>query len=155
MQRVVDQRVHRIVRSWQLLVLAFALAAAGGCSSFNRDWNSAMRREHEGVAGCWLGTWTSETNGHHGGLRCILTPRAENMYDARFRATYCGVIPFEQSVVLTGADSGGLWRFRGEKDLGWVAGGLYEYAGEASQQKFMARYTSEKDRGVFEMTRPK
>lgn len=131
------------------------LTAVGGCSTFNRDWNEAMRRQHAGVGGCWSGTWASESSGHQGNLRCIMTPRDGNAFTARFRATYCGLLPFEQSVVLTGADAGGLWRFRGEQDLGWLAGGVYHYAGEASPDKFMARYTSANDRGVFEMTRPR
>jgi hypothetical protein len=136
-------------------VLFAAMAFCTGCSTFNRDWDSAMRREHAGVAGCWSGTWTSESTGQHGRLRCMLTPRAENSYDARFHATYCGIIPFEQNVVFAAENQGGLWRFRGEEDLGWLAGGGYQYSGEASDQKFMARYTSAKDRGIFEMTRPK
>ena len=129
------------------------MLAAGGCSTFNHDYDAALRRQHAGIAGCWSGTWSSESNGHHGTLRCILTPHGENAYDARFRAVYCGLIPFEESVLLTGTDSGDLWRFRGEKDLGWLAGGIYQYTGEATATKFMARYTSVHDRRIFEMTR--
>jgi len=133
---------------------AFALAASG-CSLFNRDWENAKALHSQGLGGRWSGTWTSETTGHHGKLRCIAVPQGENVYEARFHATYCGILPFQQTVRLTTVDRGGLWRFRGEEDLGWLAGGIYTYEGETSGERFMARYTSVKDRGVFEMSRPK
>lgn len=148
-----------VVRQRTLLLVALAAAAlSGGCSRFHRDWESRLQLDRanrpEGMAGCWSGTWTSETNGHHGGLRCIMTPRGDGRFSARFRATYCGILPFEQTVLLSAEERGGLWRFRGEENLGWLAGGVFTYEGEASGDRFMSRYTSASDRGVFEMARP-
>jgi hypothetical protein len=137
------------------LLLAAGVLMFAGCSGFNRQWDDAQGLDSTGLSGRWTGTWTSESTGHQGRLRCIVTPRGGEAYDARFHAIYCGIIPFESSVRLTAVERGGMWRFRGEKDLGWVAGGAYTYEGEADSEKFMARYVSAKDRGAFEMTRPR
>jgi hypothetical protein len=143
---------RRTVRG--LLLLAF-LGIISGCSTFERDWRAmAGRRAVDALpVGRWQGHWSSESNGHRGKLRCLVDSAGSNRFSARFRAIYAGFIPYEHTIVLTGVDRNGLWRFEGEEDLGWLAGGVYRFDGEASPDRFFTRYTSASERGVFELRR--
>src|SRR5205085_4227477 len=73
-----------------VLLLAVCL---WGCSSFNREWRRAAvaSQDENSVAGRWEGYWRSE-GGHHGGLRCLMTPESDSLYQARFRAEYGGFL---------------------------------------------------------------
>jgi hypothetical protein len=104
--------------------------------------------------GRWSGTWTSEANGHHGSLRCLITRVSDHRVRARFRAIFAGFIPYEHSILLDGSDHNGLWRFEGEEDLGWFAGGEFRFNGEASNDRFFASYHTSSDHGTFELNRP-
>src|SRR5262245_29939210 len=75
-------------------VLLFAMLC--GCSSFNRDWDRAAKTIPPGdsIEGRWEGRWISETNGHNGKLRCLMTRESETNYQARFRASYAGIFRF-------------------------------------------------------------
>lgn len=146
--------------SWVLV-----LAALAGCSStFDRDWETA--RGQAGTAppngrlpGCWQGTWHSDANGHEGGLRCIVTPREDSGFDARYDASYTWCIfpfTFEYSVPVKAERDGAGWKFRGSADLGcWIAGGHYEYEGRVEGDNFSATYRSSDDQGTFSMKRAK
>ena len=136
------------------------------CSSFNRDW-----RALDGVAaadrncGRWDGHWQSKTNFHRGTLRCIIKKAdpefksgvdrrlAPQTYEARFRATYRRIIPFEYVIpiqITTNADGGRA--FTGSADLGTAAGGVYTYKGTIAEDVFTSTYDSKYDRGTFHMT---
>jgi hypothetical protein len=45
-------------------------------------------------------------------------------------------------------------RFEGEADLGWLAGGVYRYDGQATPASFFSTYKSKYDHGTFQMKRP-
>ncbi len=129
-----------------------------GCSSFNRHWEEAGRMPGTatGMSGRWEGTWRSEANGHEGGLRCLVTEQENGLYEAWFRATYHRVfdLHFGYKVPLTVERTNGVYRFEGEADLGWLAGGIYHYEGEATAEHFFSRYRSRQDQGTFDMRRP-
>jgi hypothetical protein len=61
---------------------------------------------------------------------------------------------FSYTVPLKAALSNGVWHFRGEENLGKMAGGVYEYAGTATRTNFHSTYQSKHDHGIFEMQRP-
>src|SRR5215831_16871942 len=73
-----------------------------GCSSFNRDWNRAANQSvNEGtVVGAWEGSWMSDSNHHHGPLRCIMSREDDSHYEARFRAGYLGFFRFSYTAHL-------------------------------------------------------
>ncbi len=137
------------------LLLAVGLCSLTGCA-FNREWEMASSYsypEHE-LAGCWEGTWQSDYNGHHGGLRAIVTKEGDGCYNARFHATYATVIPFQFEMPLLVTDDGHIYQFSGEQDLGWLAGGNYVYTGTATPTNFEAHYEAENcDHGTFTMTK--
>ena len=134
-----------------LLVVVCGLLT--GCC-FERQWQAAKSYSYpeQELAGCWEGTWQSDYNGHHGRLRAIITKQGEGYYDAHFHATYAAVIPFEFELPLLVTDDGRAYALEGQADLGWLAGGLYTYNGNATATDFVAAYCAEnKDHGTFTM----
>lgn len=135
------------------IVLALLIC---GCSGFHRQWKQAGQQPvlTDSIAGRWEGSWRSDVNAHSGRLRCIITPQSNDLYAARFRATYLKILRFSYTVPLTVNASNTVWHFRGEEDLGAAAGGVYRYVGSATAANFHSTYDSKYDRGTFEMHRP-
>lgn len=137
------------------------IAAAVGCSTFNRDWKAAAAKPIGGgsLEGAWEGTWLSHTNGHSGDLRAIITKDDAGAYRTRFHATYWKIFSGEYTVTLNARRSGDAFLLEGRKDLGtiflWYRLGEYSYEGKSTDTEFKCTYRSSKDGGVFELTRPK
>jgi hypothetical protein len=125
-----------------------------GCSSFNREWKKSARNSAatEGLGGRWEGHWMSEVNGHHGKLRCIVTKQPD-VYQARFRAKYQKILSFGYTVPLKAERVDDGYKFRGEANLGALAGGVYHYDGHADATNFFSTYSSQYDHGNFQMHR--
>ncbi len=143
-----------------LIALALALALARGsvgCSSFEAAWEEAGKASTTagGLEGRWQGTWTSDANHHSGALRCILAPEPDGKYLARYHATYGGAFTFTYDVRMTAEREAEAWSFRGSADLGWLAGGIYEYVGQVKGDDFVSTYASKSDHGTFRMARAK
>ncbi len=128
-----------------------------GCSTFERDWKRAavMPIPAAGIEGRWEGTWLSDYNSHNDVLRCLITRGTNGVHQARFHAKYEKVFSFEYKVDLQVESSGSGYKFTGAADLGWLAGGLYQYVGEATLTNFFSTYRCKYDHGTFRMTRPK
>ena len=137
-------------------LLVACLLLAGGCTTFNHAWTKAAKEPFSTntLLGRWEGTWLSDVNGHNGNLRCVVTLRNDGTYRARFHATYKKVLGFGYKVPLKAAETNGVFRFRGEADLGWWAGGVYNYEGYAQDTNFFSTYRCKYDHGTFQMTRP-
>lgn len=145
--------------------LSFLTLFGGGCSSFNQKWEQALSRPvpTDDVSGPWEGKWQSQ-KGHGGGkLRCVIEPapsattnvaESNAPYVAHFRATWWGIFKSGYSIPLARQD-GSPSEFAGEKDLGWLAGGLYTYRARITPATFSATYQSKGDSGIFELARPK
>jgi hypothetical protein len=71
---------------------------------------------------------------------------------ARYHATYGCCFTFEYTVPMVVAQEGEIHRFAAEADLGWLAGGRYEYAGEIAGDTFTSTYRCARDHGTFQMT---
>ncbi len=108
----------------------------------------------ESLVGPWEGRWVSEKSGHQGNLRAVIKPVEDNNYRARFKATYSKIFKFTHSVLLETTKTNGQYRFEGDADLGWLAGGRYQYEGNASETNFYSKYRSKHDHGYFLMKRP-
>lgn len=146
-----------MTRAIPLAGLAAMLATAVGCSTFDQDWE-ASKGYALGIEGRWEGDWSSDANGHHGGLRCLVTRRGDEGFDARYHATYqdwCGTLGFEYTVPMTVRRDVDGWALEGSADLGWLAGGVYEYDGRASVARFTCKFRSAGDHGVFTLQRPR
>ncbi len=143
-------------KSLIISVAGILVLFACGCSSFNREWRKAAQTAvaPDSMEGRWQGRWLSDANGHNGKLRCIVSRREDGETAARFRATYKKVLNFSYTVRLKAELQGSVWHFRGEEDLGKLAGGVYHYEGTATLTNFHSTYRSKYDHGVFEMKRP-
>ena len=146
------------------------------CTTFGRRWSAAIvlerdRRaakesaaeeapkpapERELVDGRWVGTWKSDVRGLSGALSCVVRKLEDGGYEASFRAKAFGLVNVDQNGVVLRADKTAVpWKLAGEKDLGWLMGGLYKYAGESDGADFVCRFSAANgDRGVFTMRRP-
>ena len=138
------------------MALLFSLVLLCGCSTFNRDWRKAATKPvpPASVEGRWEGQWESAVNGHHGRLRCLMTRESDELFQARFRATYGGIFRFSYSVPLTLQPHDFGWELSGEANLGKLAGGSYYYEGRIAPTNFAATYRSKYDHGLFELRRP-
>jgi hypothetical protein len=132
------------------------LSVCAGCCGFTREWNrvASQPRWTNEMAGRWTGEWRSEQNGHHGKLRCIITPHASEAYMARFHARFWKVFTATYLVPLNATNVNGEYRFSGSANLGGLGGGTYTYDGVATATHFHSTYQSRHDHGIFEMTRP-
>jgi len=140
-----------------VLLMALAqLCFLPGCTTFDQAWGKSAKESFptNSILGCWEGTWLSEANGHNGKLRCVITPKSEGTYNARFHAIYKKVLGFGYTVSLKATDTNGVFGFSGEANLGWWAGGLYQYNGHAHETNFFSTYSCKYDHGTFQMTRP-
>jgi hypothetical protein len=149
----------RAVRIFLLALTTTSLIAASGCTAFNGDWQKAVKQSiaTNDLTGPWQGIWKSETSGHQNELRCLVTKQNDTHYLARFHAKYReGIltVTFGYPVPLSVVNSNGIFQFSGDADLGWLAGGLYHYAGHADATNYFSAYSCKYDHGTFQMNRP-
>jgi hypothetical protein len=152
---------HRSDKSFRLQILVRALSialliiATSGCSTvYNQKWNKAAKNPDPSsmINGRWQGKWLSDRNQHTGKLRCIVTQKQANLYDFHYWATwsiFAGAYHVEFAIQETNNTA----HFAGSKDLGKLAGGLYQYEGNIEGDVFRASYDSKYDEGMFELSR--
>ncbi len=141
-----------------LCVAVFLTALSTGCTSltFDRDWNQAVTAgvKSEGLEGQWAGTWRSNTNGHNGSLRCIMTKVDGQTYRARFFARYFSeLLAFEYTVDLKPQKRGDAIFFEGKANLGTAAGGIYTHKGHVKNDHYQSTYHASGDQGVYQLRR--
>jgi hypothetical protein len=129
---------------------------SASCAGFHQEWERAgQKKSRDSFEGRWEGRWTSAKHkGSGGSLQCVLTKLEERQYRGRFRA---GWLSFHgtYSAVFQAERRGRELRFKGDRDLGPLAGGNYHFEGWATSEQFRASYDSSYDRGIFEMSRPR
>ena len=136
----------------QELIHLFAPLTAN-CRDFNARWASAAALDATSVSGRWHGEWLSETSGHRGPLRCVLSVVSPALWHLAFFAGYSRVFRACYTTDFSVAQEDGRWAFTGRKDLGVLAGGAYEYSGYATLAEIVCRYRSAKDQGEFRLKR--
>ena len=142
-----------LCRPWLGLVCCLLMA---GCSSFHRDFHAQSSTVHspESIEGAWEGTWKSDTCGHHGKLRGIVSIHADRGTSARFRATWAHILTGEYSIPIQVVSQPGREFFSGTAHLGRWVGGLYSYEGYVASNRFFSEYRCSSDHGTFQMERP-
>ncbi|MFP4139554.1 MAG: hypothetical protein ACOCZU_01620 [Planctomycetota bacterium] len=153
-------------RGWLVLLAAvLLLAAAGGAvrgcgegEEFVAPTTQPADSDQpvDPLVGRWTGTWTSDGIHGSGELVSVIDKQGEGEYLATFRARFGGglfsMTQRDVTLVITGR-AGKRVTFKGEKDLGFMNGGVYTYVGHAEDGTFEARYDSSFDSGVFTMER--
>ena len=142
-----------------LIMLVTAAVFTVGCSSFDRAWEKAADVDFKGVEGRWIGSWYSDYNQHKGLLRCLITKRGgvNDAYHTHFHAKYkLGYLtinyPYDMDMVIT--QNNGAFSFKGEANLGWLAGGVYRYDGNGTADIIRINYRAKIDFGTFKLERP-
>ena len=142
------------------VAVVFSLGLSSCSIGYNREWAKAGQeatvRPPKDMSGPWIGTWRSDMNGHHGDLRCIVTPLAGNDGKERFHyhATFMRFLSATYDVTHVVKPTKDGFVFSGDQALYGKGSGLYHYEGKATSQTFHATFHSESDHGVFEMKRP-
>src|SRR6476659_6061297 len=101
--RVIHFPKIRAATSWMpVCSLAIALLITAGCKSYNREWKqaAAFAPSEDQFEGRWEGSWRSDHNGHSGRLRCIVSSKGKDSYEANFQAKYQKVLTFHYPVTL-------------------------------------------------------
>jgi hypothetical protein len=136
-------------------LLCVGLLLTGCAGRFDRAWREAGTRSPESpLAGRWDGKWRSEKHKGSGGrLRGVMIPQGKDAYRAEFKANWL-VFSSTYTVNFQTETRRGEVHFQGEHDLGPLFGGVYNFIGRATPDRFHASYDSSYDRGIFEMSRP-
>ncbi len=143
-------------RTGLLAVMVLLSLGFTGCSTFNRDWKktTAAPTPANDIAGPWKGRWLSDKNGHTGELRCLVTKTDAGNYQFRFKAVYWKIFRYSYTVPMPVTKTGEQYKFTGNEDLGWLAGGVYAYEGNIIGTNFSSTYQCKYDHGTFKLTRP-
>jgi hypothetical protein len=105
------------------------------------------------LSGKWSGSWRSEISEHTGPLKAKFDVLDNSKVQARFSGRFFKVIPFRFNVLLEIVETkDGVVTLKGSQDLGRTLG-TYTYKATYSKEKFVAQYSTEKDKGVFEVSR--
>jgi len=128
------------------------------CSDFSKKWKEGLSDTHEEsqrdlIVGRWVGTWQSETGKGDGSLKCKIISTGDDKYDASFEAVFWGVFKFDAEVELTVTKGKDRWEFTGQKDLGFLQGGVYTYEGYSDGKEFYCTYTADVDHGYYRLNR--
>jgi hypothetical protein len=124
-------------------------------SAFLQQWRryEPSIEKPDGIAGRWVGEWVSESNGHHGELKCVLAPVSAGVYRAYFYATFSRFFRVGYATDLKAESTNGRVCLKGEEDLGPLAGGVYRCEGEATANEFNCKYSCKYDHGDFHLRR--
>jgi hypothetical protein len=126
------------------------------CRSFYARWERAGVPADPGdMSGRWEGEWVSEATGHRGPLRCVIEISTPDRWTGWFRGGYARIFRACYATALHAARVGtDRYTFSGQSNLGWAAGGSYEYDGQGSPEELVFRYRSRMDQGEFRLRRP-
>lgn len=141
------------------LALFAALLLSSCATGFRREWKAALQAGPQpGVVGAWEGTWNSVATGHHGRLRCVVSPakNAQGDHSFHYHATWGAILSgaYRAEHRVTSAP-GGTSLFNGQHRMPAWAGGLYTYEGTVKGDAFKAAYKCEADHGTYSMQRVK
>jgi len=132
----------------RVALLSLSLIAVLGLSPMQ-----SQAEEKLDLSGRWSGTWRSEISDHTGPLKAKFQVLSDSKVQARFNGRFFKIIPFHFNVTLEIVENkDGVMTLKGKEDLGRTLG-TYTYNATYTQGKFVARYSTEKDKGVFEVVR--
>ena len=117
------------------------------------DFGQIQAEEKLDLSGKWNGSWRSEISDHTGPLKAKFEILENSKVQARFTGRFFKFIPFRFNVTLEVVeDKDGVVTLKGKENLGRTLG-TYTYHATYAKGKFVAKYSTEKDKGVFEVSR--
>jgi len=131
----------------KILSVVLTLASVAICSS---QLNGG---ELKNLNGNWSGNWKSELSGHEGPLKAKFTVSGETKVQARFTGRFFKIVPFKFNVSLdVVSQKDGVTKLQGKQDLGRALG-VYHYDVTYKGNEFIAKYKTDKDKGVFSVSK--
>ena len=107
----------------------------------------------ENLSGTWSGTWNSEISGHEGPLKAKFAVSDKDVVSARFTGRFFKIVPFKFNVKLNViSQKDGVTKLSGKHDLGRALG-TYHYDVTYKGNEFVAKYHTDKDKGVFQVNK--
>ena len=120
---------------------------------------SVKNFEQPNISGNWTGTWgvyhPQQTNNAAQNTQQQLDCRVVALTRGEWQATFegeCGR-PYKYTIQMLGRRTGEVVLFKGSVDLGEKDGGVYDWIGRATEEKFIGFYTSQNYTGTFQMAR--
>lgn len=109
--------------------------------------------ELSNLTGNWSGNWSSEISNHKGPLKAKFKVLGEDKVEAKFTGRFFKLIPFKFTVTLdVVSQKDGTTKLQGKHDLGRTLG-VYHYDVNYEGDSFIAKYHTDKDKGVFEVSK--
>ena len=103
--------------------------------------------------GTWKGQWRSESTGHSGPMRVVITPSNRGTYQARFTGRFAAIIPFAYRAELVPVQSSdGTTRLTSSKKLGPILGD-YQMQTQVAGSTLSGGFQAAGDRGSIQMQR--
>jgi hypothetical protein len=122
---------------------------------------SEKKVEQPSISGDWGGTWgvfhpnqtRTAAQDTQRQLVCHVVALTPDKWEATFEGE-CGR-PYKYTIQMLGHRTGDVVLFKGSVDLGEKDGGVYDWIGRATEEKFIGFYTSQNYTGAFQMARLK
>lgn len=140
---------------WVGLWAAAAICGCVGCAGFDQQYEQQLSAAPAAPAGAWTGAWASAKTKHSGAVRAVIVPaESPQRYDATFQATWGWLFRSEVQVTLVEVPTSAGVLLKGDKDLGFLAGGVHRFNGMVTGDQLVATYQSDSDRGKLTLMRP-
>ena len=152
------------MRKFTLLVVIIGIVAVYSMIDIGNNPTQAIETTNPSVVGHWVGTWglwhpgqgNPETKDNQEApqrrMECDVTKLGSGKWQAKFEGD-CGR-PYDYTITMQGRQAGNAVLFSGTVDLGEKDGGVYDWIGQAMEDRFVGFYTSQKYVGTFHLTRP-
>ena len=141
------------MRNSIFLKLEVAILSLGAIALLVLIPTQLQAKEKLDLSGKWNGTWRSDISDHTGPLKAKFTVLEDAKVQARFSGRFFKIIPFHFNVTLDIVkNEDGVVTLKGKENLGRTLG-TYTYNATYTNDKFVANYSTEKDKGVFEVSR--
>lgn len=158
---------HKSTFMWMRFGLALLIGLPlASCSSMNGESEVSIAPTpaptpawEDPATGAWKGDWyfkMGESSLKGGMLECVVTREEEDLWNAIFTAQW-GMTNANQgqtgsyTVSLEGRRQGDTVVFGGSVNLGSGSGGVFEWTGTVSKEKFLGVYDNPNVKGTFEM----
>ena len=112
------------------------------------DWG-----DPQNPTGTWKGEWRSNSTGHRGPMRVVITPSSKGTYQARFTGRFAAVIPFAYRAELVPTKrTDGTTVLTSSKKLGPILGS-YQMQTQVQGNALSGQFQAAGDSGSIQMQR--
>jgi len=123
------------------------------CVALPNSFLLAQESHSSNVQGVWRGQWRSQSTGHQGPMRVVISPTNQGTYQARFTGRFAAIIPFAYRAELVPVTThDGRTILSSSKKLGPILGS-YQMQTEVTGDTLSGDFQAAGDRGSIHMQR--